>query len=64
MSKEFDSSVIMDHRPQYQLGRADQRHGKPNTANPFAHGDKRTAWYVGWYDSYFFRKYGEPWPAS
>jgi hypothetical protein len=37
--------------PEYVEGLKAFDRGEPNSENPYPRGDKRTRWFVGWYDA-------------
>ena len=61
---DFDANVIQQNRAEYKMGRRDRKEERPNTDNPFKAGDRRVAYFIGWYDEHFFQKYGSPWPEK
>jgi len=61
-------SVCEEHPVAYRDGRVACSAGIANSENPHERGDRRVAWFTGWYDQHFGKKWGatkhghSPWP--
>lgn len=55
--------IRRSHREDYMAGRKQHEDGQPGIVPVSIRGSARIAIFLGWYDSFFYRKYSAPWPG-